>query len=118
MKSYHANSGAGLAGLMLKEHAEPKPGPRERLVRVRANSLNYRELSILAGTYRVKIGDRIAAAMFPRWIDGPIEWEYAPQIGGTLDGKSRIATTINKRCDADGQADVRVLRGGFSASNR
>ena len=24
--------------------------------------------------------------MFPRWIDGPIEWEYAPQLGGSLDG--------------------------------
>ena len=24
--------------------------------------------------------------MFPRWIDGPIAWEYAPQIGGSLDG--------------------------------
>src|SRR6516165_2056454 len=35
---------------------------------------------------RVRIGDRVAAAMFPRWIDGPIAWEYAPQIGGSLDG--------------------------------
>src|SRR5262249_26038592 len=24
--------------------------------------------------------------MFPRWMDGPIEWEYAAQIGGSLDG--------------------------------
>jgi len=34
----------------------------------------------------VKLGDRVAAAMFPRWIDGPFAWEYAPQIGGSLDG--------------------------------
>ena len=107
MKSYRANAGSGLEGLRLKEDPEPEPGPREVLVRVQANSLNFRELSILAGTYplpvkpdvvmgadgageivalgpdvsRVAIGDRIAAAMFPRWIDGPIEWEYAPQIG-------------------------------------
>ncbi len=112
MKSYHANSGAGLAGLMLKEDAEPKPGLREVLIKVKANSLNFRELSVLRGTYplpvkpdvimgadgageivavglgvsRVKIGDRVAAVMFPRWIDGPIDWEYAPQIGGSLDG--------------------------------
>src|SRR5262249_27856311 len=38
------------------------------------------------GVSRVKVGDRVAAAMFPRWIDGPIEWEYAPQLGGSLDG--------------------------------
>src|SRR5215471_14287295 len=103
MKSYHANSGAGIAGLTTKEHDEPNPGPREVLVRVKANSLNFRELSVLRGNYplpvkpdvvmgadgageivalgdgvtRVKIGERVAAAMFPRWIDGLIEWEYA-----------------------------------------
>jgi NADPH:quinone reductase-like Zn-dependent oxidoreductase len=42
MKSYHANSGAGIAGLTLREHDEPKPGPHEVLIRVRANSLNFR----------------------------------------------------------------------------
>jgi threonine dehydrogenase-like Zn-dependent dehydrogenase len=35
---------------------------------------------------RVKVGNKIAAAMFPRSIDGPIAWEYAPQLGGFLDG--------------------------------
>jgi NADPH:quinone reductase-like Zn-dependent oxidoreductase len=52
MKSYHVNSGAGLAGLTLKEHEEPRPGPREVLVRVRAVSLNFRELMILRGIAR------------------------------------------------------------------
>jgi NADPH:quinone reductase-like Zn-dependent oxidoreductase len=95
MRSYHANSGAGLAGLTQKEHPEPKPGFSEMLMRVRANSLNFRELSVLRGTYplpvkpdvvmgadgagevvsvgpgvsRVNVGDRVAAAMFPRWIE-------------------------------------------------
>src|SRR5262249_54369089 len=122
MKSYHANAGSGLAGLMLNDDPEPKPGPREVLVRVRANSLNFRELSILHGTYplpvkpdvvmgadgageivalgpdvsRVAVGDRIAAAMFPRWIDGPIEWEYAPQIGGSLDGMLAEFVVLNE----------------------
>lgn len=112
MKSYHANSGAGLDGLILKEHEEPKPGLREVLVRVRANSLNFREVSVLRGTYplpvkpdvvmgadgagevealgegvtRLKKGDRVAAAMFPRWMDGPFTLENAPQLGGSLDG--------------------------------
>jgi len=112
MKSYHANSGGGISGLTLREHDEPKPGPREVLIKVKANSLNFRELSVLRGNYplpvkpdvvmgadgageivsvgpgvnRVKVGDRVAAAMFPRWIDGPIDWEYAPQLGGSLDG--------------------------------
>jgi NADPH:quinone reductase-like Zn-dependent oxidoreductase len=112
MKSYHANSGGGLASIIAKDHPIPEPGPHEILVRVQANSLNARELSVLKGTYplpvkpdvvmcangageisatgsavtRVKVGDKVAAAMFPRWIDGPISWEYAPQLGGSLDG--------------------------------
>ncbi len=112
MKSYHVNAGAGLAGLMMKEHDRPVPGPREVLVRVRASALNYRELMILRGNYplpirpdviplsdgagsvvvvgsdvtRVKVGDRVAGAIFPHWIDGPFGWEYAAQLGGSLDG--------------------------------
>src|SRR5262245_31351666 len=112
MKSYHASAGAGLDGLTLKEHGVPRPGLREVLVRVRANSLNFRELSVLRGTYplpvkpdvvmgadgagevvelgegvtRLKVGDRVAAAMFPRWMDGPVAVENVPQLGGSLDG--------------------------------
>ena len=122
MRSYHANSGAGLAGLVVKEHQTPKPGLREILMRVRANSLNFREISVLRGTYplpvkpdvvmgadgageivalgegvtRVKVGDRVAAAMFPRWFDGPFLWEYAPQIGGSLDGMMTEYVVLNE----------------------
>jgi NADPH:quinone reductase-like Zn-dependent oxidoreductase len=35
---------------------------------------------------RAKVGDRVMASMFPRWIDGPFDHEYAAQIGGSLDG--------------------------------
>jgi NADPH:quinone reductase-like Zn-dependent oxidoreductase len=95
-----------------KELPVPEPGLREVLVRVRANSLNAREFSVLNGTYplpvkpdvvmcadgageivavgqgvsRTAVGDRVAATMFPRWFDGPIVPECAPQLGGSLDG--------------------------------
>jgi NADPH:quinone reductase-like Zn-dependent oxidoreductase len=55
MKSYHAESGGGLASLVARSHPVPQPGPREVLVRVRANSLNARELSVLAGTYPLPV---------------------------------------------------------------
>jgi NADPH:quinone reductase-like Zn-dependent oxidoreductase len=112
MKSYHVTYGGGIDGLVLREHEIPEPGPGQVLVRVRATSLNARELMILRGDYplpvkkdvvavsdgagevagigegvtRVKVGDRVAASLFPLWIDGPFTFDAAPQIGGSLDG--------------------------------
>jgi len=97
MKSYHVTFGGGIDSLALREREIPKPGPGEVLVRVRATSLNARELMILRGDYplpvkpdvvavsdgagevagigegvtRVKVGDRVAASLFPLWVDGP-----------------------------------------------
>jgi NADPH:quinone reductase-like Zn-dependent oxidoreductase len=113
MKSYHINLGAGLDGLVMKEHDIPVPGPHEVRVRVRACSLSFRELMILilgsyplpvrpdvipvsdgageviavgSGVTRARVGDRVVGAVFPHWIDGPFRWEYAAQLGGSLDG--------------------------------
>jgi NADPH:quinone reductase-like Zn-dependent oxidoreductase len=55
MKSYHANLGAGIDGLSVREHAAPEPGPTEVLVQVRAASLSFRELTILHGWYPLPV---------------------------------------------------------------
>ena len=112
MKSYRASLGGGIDGIVMRDEPIPTPGPHQILVAVRAVSLNARELSILQGYYplpvkpdlipvsdgagevvavgdgvtRVKVGDRIAAAIFPRWIDGPFGMDFAAQLGGSLDG--------------------------------
>lgn len=113
MKSWHMHMGGGLGGLRLAEHPEPRPGPGEALIRVRAVSLNARELSILVqgryplpvkpdviaaadgagvvaavgeGVTRVAAGDRVVASIFPHWQDGPFRPERAAQLGGSLDG--------------------------------
>src|SRR5260370_39588355 len=112
MKSYHVNKGGGIAALIVKDHDIPVPGPHEVLVRVQANSLNSRELSILRGYYplpirpdvvpvsdgagwvvavgpdvtRARVGDRVADVLFPHWIDGPWRQEYSAQIGGSIVG--------------------------------
>jgi NADPH:quinone reductase-like Zn-dependent oxidoreductase len=113
VKSYHSNLGAGIDGLVVREHDAPEPGSGQVLVRVRASSLSYRELMILRGWYPLPIrpdvvpisdgagevaalgagvsrdfavGDRVSAAIFPRWIDGRFGLDVADQLGGSLDG--------------------------------
>jgi NADPH:quinone reductase-like Zn-dependent oxidoreductase len=113
MKRYTMNLGAGLQGLRLQEVPRPVPGPGEVLVRVRAASLNYRDISILvngvyplpvkqdvvaladgagdveavgAGVDRVRPGERVIASVFPDWLDGPFRLEVSRQLGGSLDG--------------------------------
>jgi NADPH:quinone reductase-like Zn-dependent oxidoreductase len=114
LKAYcFAKFGVGLDGLMLDERPEPKPGRNEVVIEVRARSLNYRDLLILAGVYpiparvgatalsdgagevvavgddvtRVAIGDRVTATYFPRWIDGRFSMDLASeQFGCARDG--------------------------------
>ena len=112
MKSFHANSGAGISGIVHREHDRPEPRRNEVLIRVRAASLNARELMILGGYYslpvkpdvvlladgagevvavgegvtRARIGDRVVCSVFPQWIDGRFGWDVAAQLGGSLDG--------------------------------
>ncbi|TJZ80417.1 NAD(P)-dependent alcohol dehydrogenase [Rhodococcus oryzae] len=112
MRSYHVDEGAGIDGLTIRRHEVPAPGPGQVLVAVRAVSLSYRELLVLRGTYvlpvkpdvvpvsdgageivavgpgvrSARIGDRVAATLFPSWQDGPFGAEHLPQRGGSLDG--------------------------------
>ena len=112
MKSFHIQNGQGLAGIQAKEHPVPKPGAQEVLIRIRANSLSFRDISIMQGNYllpimpdviavsdgagevvdtgsevtRTKPGDRVAVNIFPLWLEGQFTWEYAAQIGGSLNG--------------------------------
>ncbi|GAA0372129.1 NAD(P)-dependent alcohol dehydrogenase [Microbispora corallina] len=112
MKSYRLEPGHGLAGLTVQNRDEPEPGRGQVLVRMRANSLGFRDLLVLAGDYplpirpgvvpgcegageivavgqdvtRVKPGDRVAATVFPRWLDGPFRREDAAQLGTMIDG--------------------------------
>lgn len=112
MRSYHVDSGAGIDGLAVRHHPEPVPGPGQVLVAVHAASLSFRDLMVLRGNYvlpvkpdvvpvadgagevvsigpgvtSVRVGDRVAGAVFPRWQHGPIDVPLLPQLGGSLDG--------------------------------
>lgn len=103
----------GLGGLFLVERETPKPGPHQVLVRVRASSLNFRDLLIVEGRYgmgqalplipgsdaagevvargvgvtRVALGARVVGAFAQRWVAGPpvAETMYTT-LGSARDG--------------------------------
>jgi NADPH:quinone reductase-like Zn-dependent oxidoreductase len=113
MRAYQLQQGTGIDGLVKTELPTPKPGAGQVLVKVAACSLNFRDLAIALGTYRmpvkpsliplsdgagevveigagvtrVKMGDRVAGCFFQRWIAGPMTADtHASALGGGIDG--------------------------------
>src|SRR5579862_9476257 len=97
MKAWRFTDSFGMENLRLEELPDPAPRAGEAVVRVRACSLNYRDLVVARGGYgravrapltplsdgageviavgegvtRVKAGDRVAAIFMQGWLDGP-----------------------------------------------
>ena len=112
MKSYEVHPEEGLAALRIVDRPRPGAlGAHDVRVRVRAVSLNYRDLFVVRGAKnrakpvvpasdgagevlavgesvtRVKVGDRVAAAFFPTWREGTLAPEHHQNaLGGSLDG--------------------------------
>jgi NADPH:quinone reductase-like Zn-dependent oxidoreductase len=105
--------GAGINALTQAERPNPKPSHRQVLVKVAFGSLNYRDLGIVRGTYRmavrdnivplsdgagevveigsgvtrVKVGDKVAGCFFQRWPGGePPPDVQQSALGGGTDG--------------------------------
>lgn len=113
MKAYEIQGSFGLDHLVQTDRPEPTPGPGEVVVRIRAVSLNYRDLMMVRGQYnprqplplipcsdgvgevvevgpgvtRVKEGERVIPIFAQGWIAGPQRDEYlGTTLGGPLDG--------------------------------
>jgi len=114
MRIYQIPKPAGIDSLVLREAPTPKPGRGQVLVKMRAASLNYRDLMVLTGRYargaplpdlvplsdgagevadigpevtRVKPGDRVAGIFMQSWIGGDIEPDHAASsLGGAIHG--------------------------------
>lgn len=100
MRALNVSAPWGLDAIQVVEKPDPKPGPGEVLVRMKAVSLNYRDLLMVNGMYgrgaaqtsdvitpfsdgcgyveavgegvtRFKKGDRVATLFFQGWISGP-----------------------------------------------
>jgi NADPH:quinone reductase-like Zn-dependent oxidoreductase len=115
MRAYELKQPTGIEGIVLNaERPTPKAGHGEIAIRVRAASLNYRDLVVAKGSYRgvlkpsliplsdgagevvevgpgvsrFKPGDRVAGAFFPDWQAGTVSAERTARAlgGGSLDG--------------------------------
>jgi NADPH:quinone reductase-like Zn-dependent oxidoreductase len=99
--------------LRFAQRPDPRPGPGEVVVRLRAASLNFRDLMMIDGTYnprqplplvplsdgagevveigagvtRVRLGDRVAGLFSQRWFAGQPQRDHLRStLGGPLDG--------------------------------
>jgi NADPH:quinone reductase-like Zn-dependent oxidoreductase len=112
MRQYQLHKQGEVYVPVITEQPKPVPGPGQVLVRVRACSLNYRDLIVARGRFgdktqgrvplsdgageveavgggvtRFKPGDRVAACFFQDWIDGPFEMRYhGSALGGEAPG--------------------------------
>ena len=113
MKVYEIRDRFGLDALQVAERPQPQPGPQEVLLKVRAASLNYRDLLVVKGLYnpkmplprvpvsdaagevvgvgpgvtRVKTGQRVAGIFMQKWLCGELtEAKARSALGGDIDG--------------------------------
>jgi NADPH:quinone reductase-like Zn-dependent oxidoreductase len=96
MKTWRVAAGSGVEGLKIQNEAPAALGPTSVRVRLRAATLNYRDLMVLKGWYpvsgtgplvpgsdgagdvietgsavtRFKVGDRVTTSFFPDWVEG------------------------------------------------
>lgn len=109
MKQYILCAGVDSARLQQREVAQPKPSAGEVAIRVRATSLNYRDLQLLAvpstdgcvplsdGAGEIievgdrvsgwSIGDRVCVNFFRDWTSGRFQDRFSDTaLGGSIDG--------------------------------
>jgi NADPH:quinone reductase-like Zn-dependent oxidoreductase len=114
IKAWSWRSFGSYDGLKLETRPLPQPGHGEVLVRLRANSLNKRDIMVARGTLprpaeapgiiplcdgagdvvtvgegvrSVAVGDRVIGLYFQRWLAGPLRPEYLGfTLGSDVDG--------------------------------
>ena len=113
----------GIDELAFNEIDRPTPMAGEVLVRMRASSLNYRDLMMVEGTYnsklklplvpfsdgagevvevgdgvsRWKVGDRVCPIFMQGWVDGELDYSKSKStLGGDLDGCLRQYAAFNE----------------------
>lgn len=124
MQAYEVQGAFGLDNVKKAERPDPRPGPKQILVRVKACSINYRDLLMVQGFYnpkqplplvpfsdgagevvavgegvtRFKPGDRVANCFFQGWGAGKPSPEKVATtaMGSPLDGMLRELAVLEE----------------------
>lgn len=129
MKVWELQEKFGFESLQRIDRPEPQPGAGQVLLKMRAWSLNYRDLMLVRGQYnpqqklplvplsdgvgevvavgagvkRVKPGDRVAGIFMQKWIEGePTDAKAASALGGAIPGLMAESVVL----DAEGVVPV------------
>jgi len=114
MKAFEIRDSFGVDSPKLVERPDPSAGPGQVLLKMKAFSVNYRDLLVVNGVgrwkpprgrvplsdgvgivaatgngvSRVKVGDRVAPIFYPKWLDGRVATEKMGQAlgGAAADG--------------------------------
>jgi NADPH:quinone reductase-like Zn-dependent oxidoreductase len=124
MRAYAYSEKIGLDTLRVEERPDPTPGPRDVVLRMRALTLNYRDLAIARGHYhaavepplipisdgageviavgpevtRVCLGNLACPVYLPDWVDGPPTPEkLVRRLGGPTDGVMAEFVCLDER---------------------
>lgn len=124
MRAWQINSNDGIDALECVEREPREPGPGEVRVRVRASSVNFRDLATVrdpaarglrlplvpnsdaagevvavgAGVDDIRTGDRVASCFFQDWEDGACSTRaMASALGGARDGVLAEEVVLNAR---------------------
>ena len=109
MEAFRTDGSGRVTGLVRVRVADPEPGHGQILVRMRAVSINYLDLKVIAGDFpggkpglvplsdgagevvavgpgvtRWAAGDRVVSTFFPQWISGPITDAARRDIPGAM----------------------------------
>jgi NADPH:quinone reductase-like Zn-dependent oxidoreductase len=124
MKVYEIREAKGIDSVQPAERPDPTPGYGEILIRMKAVSLNYRDLAVARGAYgrgvpspviplsdgagevaaigpgvtRVATGDRVAGIFMQAWLAGrPMQEEHSRSaLGGAIDGMLAEYVVLNQ----------------------
>jgi NADPH:quinone reductase-like Zn-dependent oxidoreductase len=123
MKVYEIREPKGIDSVVAAERPDPQPGYGQAVIKMKAASLNFRDLAVARGAYgrgvpspviplsdgagevvaigagvtRVSVGDRVTGIFMQTWLAGGMTEDHAKSaLGGAVDGMLAEYAVLNE----------------------